>query len=113
MNFGGVLGRPLDTFFWALTISSHGSWLVCEVALNVLFKPSLLSFLSSTFGFIGIFTHTNIHTIYILGEGFVGFHSLVGCTSGMLFRVRVSHMCSILFRSFDLVGHWKRLFDKD
>jgi hypothetical protein len=20
-NFGGVLGRPLDTFFWALTIS--------------------------------------------------------------------------------------------
>ena len=29
---GGVLGRPWDTFFWALTISS--SWLVCEVALN-------------------------------------------------------------------------------
>ena len=32
-NFGGVLGRPLDTFFWALTTSGHGSWLVCEAAL--------------------------------------------------------------------------------
>ena len=34
-DFGGVLGRPLDTFF----LSSHNfmvtaSWLVCEVALN-------------------------------------------------------------------------------
>ena len=37
-DFGGVLRRwPLETFFWALTISFHGhdSWLVCEVALIV------------------------------------------------------------------------------
>ena len=33
-GFGGVLGRPLDTFFRALTISCHNSWLVCEVALE-------------------------------------------------------------------------------
>ena len=36
-DFGGVLGRPLDTFFWALTISWSrllASWLVCEVILS-------------------------------------------------------------------------------
>ena len=33
-DIGGVLGRPLDTFLWALTIHGHGSWLVCEVALT-------------------------------------------------------------------------------
>ena len=33
-DFGGVLGRPLDTFFWALTIP--WSRFVCEVALIVL-----------------------------------------------------------------------------
>jgi hypothetical protein len=36
-DFGGALGRPLDTFFWALTTSwsrTQGSWLVCEVALR-------------------------------------------------------------------------------
>ena len=32
-DFGGVLGRPLDTFFWALTIHGHSSWLVCEATL--------------------------------------------------------------------------------
>ena len=32
-DFGGVLGRPLENFFWALLIHGHGSWLVCEVAL--------------------------------------------------------------------------------
>jgi hypothetical protein len=35
-DFRGVLGRPLDTFFWALTILWSWlleSWLVCEVAL--------------------------------------------------------------------------------
>ena len=31
-EFGRVLGRPLDTFFWALT--GHGSWLVCEAAVR-------------------------------------------------------------------------------
>ena len=30
-DFGGVLGRSLAVFFWALTIS----WFVCEVALKV------------------------------------------------------------------------------
>ena len=33
-DFGGVLGRPLDTSFWAVTIHGHGSWLVCEVTLS-------------------------------------------------------------------------------
>ena len=33
-SFGGVLGQPLDTLFWALTIHGHDSWLVCEVALR-------------------------------------------------------------------------------
>ena len=32
-DVGGVLGWPLDTFFWALTISWSRPWLVCEVAL--------------------------------------------------------------------------------
>jgi hypothetical protein len=36
-DFGGVLGRPLDTFFnFKLSqCHGHGSWLVCEVALNL------------------------------------------------------------------------------
>ena len=34
-DFGGVLGRLLDTFFWALKIHGHGSWLVGEVSLNL------------------------------------------------------------------------------
>ena len=33
-DFGGVLGRPLDTFFWLSQVHGHGSWLVCEVALT-------------------------------------------------------------------------------
>ena len=41
-DFGGVLGWPLDTFFWALTISRSrllGSC-VCEVALNNVMSSS-------------------------------------------------------------------------
>jgi hypothetical protein len=34
-DFGGVLGLPLDTFFGISQFHGHGSWLVCEVALNV------------------------------------------------------------------------------
>jgi hypothetical protein len=34
-DFGGVLGWPWNTFFWALTISwSHGSWVVCDITLR-------------------------------------------------------------------------------
>jgi hypothetical protein len=33
-DFEGVLGQPLDTFFWALKNSGHDSWFVCEVALR-------------------------------------------------------------------------------
>ena len=33
-DFGNVLGRPLDTFFWAFTIFGHRSWPVFEVALR-------------------------------------------------------------------------------
>jgi hypothetical protein len=36
-EFGGVLGRPLDTFGLS-QFHGHGSWLVCEVALG----PALL-----------------------------------------------------------------------
>ena len=32
-DFGGVLGRPLDTFFWALTIPCSWLLVVCEVTL--------------------------------------------------------------------------------
>ena len=33
-DFGGVMGRPLDTFFLGLSqLHGHSSWLVCEVAL--------------------------------------------------------------------------------
>ena len=52
-DLGGVLGQPLDTFFWALNCSpkqlhvphvswshGHGSWLVCKVALSVLWYGS-------------------------------------------------------------------------
>ncbi len=35
-DFGGVLGRPLDTFFWALTISWSRllAGVMCEAALS-------------------------------------------------------------------------------
>ena len=33
-DFGGVLGWPLDTLFWVSQFHGHGSWLMCEVALN-------------------------------------------------------------------------------
>ena len=34
-GFGGVLGRPSDTFLGGLSqLHGHGSWLVCEVILN-------------------------------------------------------------------------------
>ena len=33
-DFGSVLGQPPNTFFWALQFHGHGSWLMCEVALN-------------------------------------------------------------------------------
>ena len=32
-DFGGVLGRPLDTFFGLSQSRAHGSWRVCEVTL--------------------------------------------------------------------------------
>ena len=33
-DFGGILGRPLDTFSFGLSqFHGRGSWLVCEVAL--------------------------------------------------------------------------------
>jgi hypothetical protein len=36
----GVLGRPLATFFWALSqFHGHGSWLVCKVALSNFVHP--------------------------------------------------------------------------
>jgi hypothetical protein len=38
-DFGGVLGRHLDTFIRALTFIGHGSWFVCEVALSFGFRP--------------------------------------------------------------------------
>ena len=34
-DFGGVLGRPLDAFFWLSEFHGHGSCLVCEVALTL------------------------------------------------------------------------------
>ena len=37
-DFGGVLGRPLDTFYWALTISRSQLWAPIEVALNLSLK---------------------------------------------------------------------------
>ena len=33
-DFGGVSGRPLDTFFGLSQLHGHGSWLVCEVTLS-------------------------------------------------------------------------------
>jgi hypothetical protein len=33
-DFGGVLGRPLDTYFGLSQFPGHGSWLVCAVALS-------------------------------------------------------------------------------
>jgi hypothetical protein len=34
-DFGGEVGRPLETFFGLSQFHGHGSWLVCEVALMV------------------------------------------------------------------------------
>ena len=34
-EFGGVLGWPLNTFFWTPQFRGHGSWLMCEVALGI------------------------------------------------------------------------------
>ena len=42
-GFGGVLRWPWDTFFWALAIHGHGSWLVCEVALSARWSQNLKS----------------------------------------------------------------------
>ena len=41
-DVGGVWGGPVDTFFWALTISfhGHGSWLVCGVALTLVLSAN-------------------------------------------------------------------------
>ena len=33
-DFGGVLGRPLGTFFGLSQSNGQSSWLVCEVALK-------------------------------------------------------------------------------
>jgi hypothetical protein len=34
-DFGGVLGRPLNTFAFGISrFHGHGSWLVCEVAVS-------------------------------------------------------------------------------
>ena len=34
-DVGGVLGRPLDTFYFGLSkFHGHGSWLVCDVGLT-------------------------------------------------------------------------------
>jgi hypothetical protein len=33
-DVGGVLGRPLDTFFWVSWFHGHGSWLMCQVPLT-------------------------------------------------------------------------------
>jgi hypothetical protein len=33
-DFGGMLARPLDTFFGLIQFYGHGSWLMCEVALR-------------------------------------------------------------------------------
>jgi hypothetical protein len=35
-DFGGVLGRLVDTFFGISQFHGHDSWLVCEVALSKL-----------------------------------------------------------------------------
>ena len=44
-GFGGILGRPLDTFFGLSQFHGHGSWLLCEVALT---SPQPLKFVSNT-----------------------------------------------------------------
>ena len=41
-DFGSVVGRPLDTFFWALTNSWLRSWLVCEMALYIMISIDLI-----------------------------------------------------------------------
>ena len=40
-DFGGVLGRPLDTFFGLSQFHGHGSWRVCEVALSIACQQAL------------------------------------------------------------------------
>ena len=41
-DFGDVLGRPLDMFFWVSQLHGHGSWIVCEVALGSQNSSSML-----------------------------------------------------------------------
>ena len=36
-DFGSVLGWPLNTSFGLSRFHGHGSWLVCEVALGVMY----------------------------------------------------------------------------
>ena len=51
-DFGGVLGHPLDTFFWALTISWSQLLALCEVALSVTYAickgPKLDAYMSQS-----------------------------------------------------------------
>ena len=46
-GFGGVLGRPLETFFWLSQFCGLGSWLVCEVIQESLFLTYVGLFLQN------------------------------------------------------------------
>ena len=50
-DFGGVLGRPWNTFSFRLSQShGHSSWLVCEVALIGGQVSSFVGWMRSTLG---------------------------------------------------------------
>jgi hypothetical protein len=80
-DFGGVLGRPLDTFFRARAFGlskfhGHGSWLVCEVALNP--KPKTFPrHCYHPFKFMIIYhvSRWSIQPKEITIDGFILFHS--------------------------------------
>ena len=59
-DFGGFLGQPLDTFFWALTISWSRSWLVCEGAF-IIVGLKFLVISSIEVWYVALLGHFSLH----------------------------------------------------
>jgi hypothetical protein len=69
-DFGGVLGRPWDTFFGLPQSHGHGSWLVCEVAL-ITGSHSVEASLFLYFDFFVLFySRSQFCTDMVFGGGF-------------------------------------------
>ena len=65
-DFGGVLRQPLDIFFWALTISCHGSWLMWEVVHSQHFSSIEFNRITNASLKRGFYVHIPLLNLLIL-----------------------------------------------